>query len=175
MGIKLSIHVLSQRCICSILWSVSTDLHTWVFSSEIIFNKLLSLESKQSGKCTAHLEHWENKQPKICFLPVFTALFGMCVPDISLSSPKKKFSLKIELFIWHFGAALFWGNHSNGWLWSPSSKKPVHSPGALSFANSESGSGPRQSSYDWSLCHTHHFTRTQRWGKKKSENFPSNT
>lgn len=92
----------------SILWDVSADPHTWVFSSEITFNKLLSLENKQSGQCMVHLEHWENKQPRICFLPVFTALFGMCIPDISPSSPKKKVLFKIKLFIWHFWAALFW-------------------------------------------------------------------
>jgi hypothetical protein len=44
------------------LRDVSTDLHIWVFRSEIILNKLLSLESKQSGQCIFHQRYWENKQ-----------------------------------------------------------------------------------------------------------------
>lgn len=56
-----------------------------------------------------HLEHWENKQSRVCFLPASVALFGMRVPNTSRSSPKQEVLFKIKLFIWHFWETLFWG------------------------------------------------------------------
>lgn len=90
--------------ILSILWVVSSR----VFSSAIISSKLLSLENKQSGQCMVHLEYWENKQPRICFLLVYVALFGMCAPDTLLFFFEAEVLFKIKLLIWYSWAILFW-------------------------------------------------------------------
>ena len=151
--------------VVSVRWNVSTDLHTWLLSSEIIFNKLLSLENKQPGQCMVHLEYWENKQAGMRLL-VFAGLFGVCAPETWLSSPEQKFWSRVQLFVWHFWATLLPKKHSDGWLRSLTSNTRAHSPAALPSADSESGSGHREPSSLWSLCHTHDFSRAQRWGKK---------
>lgn len=66
--------------VVSVHWNVSPDLLTRSLSSEIIFNKLLSLENKQSGQCMVHLEYWENKQAGIHLL-FFAGVFGVRAPE----------------------------------------------------------------------------------------------